>query len=269
MVNDILPEQQSVETARPAVRSVGLGGIRRALSGGFADFRANPLHRMFVVLVYPILGLLLGWLASGAGTLPLLYPVAAGFAIVGPLASVGLYEISRRRELGLPSSWFSEFAVFRAPRLGAIIEIGLLLAVLFVMWLLAANGIYNNTLRGMGSNSIKVLLQSALTTRDGWILFAAGTGVGFLCAVAALSVGVVSLPLLLDRDLGGVTEEQAAAAIETSVRAVIANPVAMAAWGVVVVFGLMFGALTALVGLLLVMPILGHATWHLYRQIIV
>lgn len=268
MADDILPSSQRAQVARPAIRRIGLADVRDALALGAADFRANPVHRVFLALVYPAIGLLLGWLASGVGTLPLLYPIAGGFALVGPFAGVGLYEISRRRERGLPSSWLSTFAVFRSPRIGSIMELGVLLAAVFVMWLVAANGIYDNTLHGTGQESFAALVRAALTTRAGWVLCAAGTGVGFLFAVAALGLGVISFPLLLDRDLGGSTEEQAATAVATSVMAVIANPLAMAAWGLIVAAGMMIGVLTAFAALVVVMPILGHATWHLYRKVV-
>jgi uncharacterized membrane protein len=269
MADDAIPARQQAQTARPAIRRIGLAQVWDALALGAADFRANPIHRVFLALIYPAIGLLLGWLASGVGTLPLLYPIAGGFALVGPFAGVGLYELSRRRELGLPSSWLSTFAVFRAPRIGAIMELGVLLAAVFVLWLVAANGIYDNTLRGVGRDSISALVHAALTTRQGWVLCAAGTGVGLLFAVAALGLGVISFPLLLDRDLGGSTEEQAATAVATSVMAVIMNPMPMLAWGLIVAAGLAIGVLTAFAALVVVMPILGHATWHLYRKVVV
>jgi uncharacterized membrane protein len=269
MADDALPSTQRAQSAQLAIRRIGLSEVRDALALGVADFRANPVHRVFLGLIYPAMGLLLGWLASGAGTLPLLYPLAGGFALIGPFAGVGLYELSRRRERGIESSWLSTFAVFRSPRIGAIMELGVLLAAVFVLWLLAANGIYNNTLHGVGQGSVSALLHAALTTRAGWELCVAGTGVGCLFAVAALSLGVISFPLLLDRDLGGSTEEQAATAVATSVMAVSANPVPMAAWGLIVAASLVIGVLTAFAALVVAMPILAHATWHLYRKVVV
>jgi len=265
---DVLPGNPQARSAQPAIRHIGLSDVWSALALGAADFRANPVHRIIVALVYPAIGLVLGWLASGAGTLPLLYPIAAGFALIGPFAGVGLSELSRRRELRISSGWLSAFAVFRSPRIGAIIELGILLTALFVLWLVAANAIYDNTLHGAGQQSIVTLVHAALTTRGGWMLCAVGTGVGFLFAVAVLSLGVISFPLLLDRDLGGSTEEQAATAAVTSVAAVIANPLPMAAWGLIVAAGLVIGVLTAFAALVVVMPILGHSTWHLYRKVV-
>lgn len=268
MADDAIPGSQRAQSARPSIRHIGLSEVWNALALGVADFRANPVHRIALTLIYPAIGFFLGWLASGAGTLPLLYPIAAGFALIGPFAGVGLYELSRRRELGIPSGWLSTFAVFRSPRIGAIMELGVLLAAVFVLWLVAANGIYDNIMQGAGQQSIATLLRAALSTRAGWMLCAVGTGVGFLFAVAVLSLGVISFPLLLDRDLGGSTEEQAATAAVTSVAAVISNPLPMAAWGLIVAAGLLVGVLTAFAALVVVMPILGHATWHLYRKVL-
>lgn len=171
--------------------------------------------------------------------------------------------------LGLAPSWLAELAVLRSPRIGPVVQLGVLLAVIFVLWLVTANALYDHTLRGVGRESIAELFRAVLTTHAGWVLCVAGTGAGFLFAVAALGLGVISFPLLLDRDLVGGTEEQTVAAVEVSVRAVIANPLPMAAWGLIVVSGLLLGLLTAAVGLVVIIPILGHATWHLYRKVVV
>jgi len=254
--------------APPQVRQIGPHDCFSALREGVDDFLAMPTYPAFVGVFYAVAGIALVAMSSFTSALQLVFPLAAGFALIGPFAGVGLYELSRRRELGIPSSWLSTFAVFRSPRIGAIMELGVLLAAVFVVWLVAANGIYDNTLHGAGGQSIETLVRAALTTRAGWMLCAVGTGVGFLFAVAVLSLGVISFPLLLDRDLGGSTEEQAATAAVTSVAAVIANPLPMAAWGLIVAAGLMIGLLTAFAALVVVMPILGHATWHLYRKVV-
>lgn len=269
MVDQTLPGRPSIETAQPAIRKVGLREVGEALALGFKDFRVNPVQRMLMALIYPLAGLFLAWVVWTTQAFPLLYPIAAGFALIGPFASAGLYEISRRRELGVASPWLSEFAVLRSPHLGAVVELGVLLSVIFVLWLATANALYDHLLEGAGGESISALLQLALGTRAGWILCAGGTAIGFLFAVAVFSLGVLSFPLLLDRDLAGSTEDQVATAVETSVRAVIKSPMAMAAWAAVTAIGVMIGLATALVGFIVLIPILGHATWHLYRKIVV
>ena len=269
MADDILPERHSVEGVQPAIRQVGLQEVRDALVLGLADFRADPVHRMFVALIYPIAGLILGWVVATTGSFPLLYPIAGGFALLGPFASIGLYEISRKRELGVASSWLSELAVLRSKRIGPVMELGVLLAVVFVLWLATANVIYGHLLGGGGPGSLGALFRLVVGTRSGWMLCAVGTGAGFCFAVAVFCLGALSFPLLLDRDLCGSTEEQVATAVETSVRTVIANPVPMAAWALILGAGVLIGFLTALVGFVVVIPILGHATWHLYRSVVV
>lgn len=268
MADDILPDRRAMDGVEQVIRRVGLQEVREALALGLEDFRANPVHRMFVALTFPIAGLGLGWVVAATGSFPLLYPIAGGFALIGPFASIGLYEISRRRELGVASSWLSELAVFRSKRIGPVLELGVLLAVIFVLWLATANVLYEHLLGDAGRESLGTLFRHVAGTRAGWILCSAGTGAGFIFAAVVFCLGVLSFPLLLDRDLGGSTEEQVASAVETSVRAVIANPLAMGAWALILAAGVVIGFLTALVGFVVVIPILGHATWHLYRSVV-
>jgi uncharacterized membrane protein len=269
MADDIFPDRRAMNGVEQVIRRVGLQEVREALALGLEDFRANPVHRMFVALTFPIAGLGLGWVVAATGSFPLLYPIAGGFALIGPFASIGLYEISRRRELGVASSWLSELAVFRSQRIGPVMELGVLLAVIFVLWLATANVLYEHLLGEAGRGSLASLLHQVLGTRAGWVLCVAGTSAGFAFAAVVFCLGVLSFPLLLDRDLGGSTEEQVATAVETSVRAVIANPVPMAVWALILGTGVVVGFVTALVGFVLVIPVLGHATWHLYRSVVV
>lgn len=255
--------------ARPAIRRLRLRDIGDALAQGFEDFKANPTHLVVLGLVYPVMGLLLGRLASGYDTLALIYPLIGGFALIGPIAAVGLYEFSRRREQGLSSSWRNALDVLHSPRIGAIVVLGGVLGVLFVAWMIAAKVVYNLTLGETEIASLTDLVHLVFTTPAGWTLAVVGTGIGFLFAVVALTVGVVSIPLLVDRDVGSNPGDEASVAIATSVRAVLANPLPMAVWGLIVAVGLVIGAATLLVGFAVIMPVLGHATWHLYRKTVV
>lgn len=247
-------------SATPMVRRIRLADLTGALASGLEDFKANRTNVIFVCVIYPIVGLLLARLASGYGLLPLLFPLASGFALVGPLAAVGLNEMSRRREQGDAVRWVDAFGVLRAPSIGAIALLGLLLVGIFLLWLVAAQVIYVATLGPAAPASVAAFARDVLDTGAGWALIGIGIGVGFLFAVLVLAISAVSFPLLLDRNAGIDT------AVWTSVRLVAVNPGVMAVWGAIVAALLVLGSLPALVGLAVVLPVLGHATWHLYRR---
>ena len=229
---------------------------------GFDDFGAYRTDVIFLCLIYPLVGISLALLTFGYETLPLLFPLASGFALVGPVAAVGLYEMSRRREQGIPITWADAFGAISSPAFGAILVLGLVLLAIFLLWLLAANLIYELTLGPEPPASIAAFVRDVFTTRAGWAMIAVGVGVGLLFALLVLAVSVVSFPLLLDRDVGLRT------AVLTSISAVTANPGPMAVWGLIVAGGLLIGSIPAFLGLIIVMPVLGHATWHLYRKVV-
>jgi len=248
--------------ARIVVRRIGVADLKDALAKGFGDFLAMPTYAMFLWLIYPIAGLVLARLAFGYSILPLLYPLVTGFALVGPLAALGLYELSRRREAGLPVSAANAFDVLESSSIGAIAALGILLLVVFTLWVALANAIYIATFGYAPPVSLGTFVQEVLTTPAGWTLIVAGNAVGFFFAVVVLTIGVVSFPLLLDRDVG------AAVALHTSIRAVAQNPLIMALWGFIVAVLLLIGSLPFFLGLTVAMPVLGHATWHLYRKLV-
>ena len=187
---------------RPTVRIIGLRDLKDALARGIADFSAMPTHAVFLCLIYPIVGLLLARLTLGYEVLPLLFPLAAGFALLGPFAAIGLYELSRRREQGLDASWQDAFDVLRSPSRGAIAALGLLLLAIFVIWIAVAQAIYIANFGYEPAASIPDFLHQVFTTPAGWMLIIVGNLVGFLFALAVLTISVVSFPLLLDRDVG-------------------------------------------------------------------
>ncbi len=247
---------------QPQIRTIGFADLKDALALGIDDFKAMPSHAVFLCVIYPLLGLILGRLVYGGNVLPLLFPLAAGFALIGPFAAIGLYELSRRREQGLDTHWTHVFDIFYSESFGAIAVLGLLLAILFVVWVAVAQSIYVAFFGYAPAASIPDFLGQVLTTSQGWGLIVVGNFVGFLFAVVALAVSAVSFPLLLDRDVGVAT------AVSTSVRAAFANPVPMAAWGVIVAGLLALGTLPFFLGLTVVLPVLGHSTWHLYRKVV-
>jgi uncharacterized membrane protein len=248
--------------AQPVIRRIGLADLQEALAKGIDDFYAMPTHAMFLCVIYPIVGLFLARMAFGYSILPLLYPLASGFALVGPVAALGLYELSRRREAGLPTSAARAFDVLESSSIGAIAALAFLLLTIFVIWVSLANAIYVSTFGYATPTSIESFAHDVLTTRAGWMLIIAGNLVGFLFAVLVLSISVVSFPLLLDRDVG------AAVALLTSLRAVARNPFTMMLWGLIVAALLVVGSLPLFFGLTVIVPILGHATWHLYRRVV-
>jgi uncharacterized membrane protein len=268
---DILAGVPALPTANlhPTIRRIHLADIGDALREGVADFRANPTHLIFLCLIYPIMGLVLGRMASGSDALPLVYPLVGGFALIGPLAAVGLYELSRRRERGLAVSISNAFDVFRSRRIAAILGLGAVFVAILAAWMVAAQLVFDATMPADSAGSIGDFVSAIFTTYAGQRLIMVGTLVGFVFAVVALTIGVVSFPLLVDREVAPTAMEQVVTAVQISVRATLANPIPIAAWGLVVAVSLCIGAATLLVGLAVLMPVLGHGTWHLYRKLIV
>jgi len=246
----------------PDIRRISMADLSEALRAGFEDFMEKPTHILFIGILYPIVGIVLATWTSGANALPLLFPLASGFALIGPVAAIGLYEISRRREQGLEVSWRDALAVLRSPALPSIAAVGALLLAVFIAWLLVAQDLYAALIGPEAPASVEAFAQALFGTSQGWTLIVVGNAVGLVFAVVSLCTSVVAFPLMLDRDVG------AWAAVQTSWRAAMANPVEIAAWGLIVAALLLLGSLPVFVGLVVVVPILGHATWHLYRRLV-
>ena len=254
------PSAIAADEAAPAVHRIGFADLGAALRQGWEDFKAVPSHAVMLVLIYPVLGLVLARLVQGYAVLPLLFPLAAGFALLGPFAALGLYELSRRRELGEPAFASDALAVLRSPSLGAMLGFGAILLALFLVWLAAAQAIYVALFGYAPAAAIPDFARRVLSTPEGWSLILVGCGVGFLFALAALCLSVVAFPMMLDRHAG------IGDAMATSLRVVAVNPLPIAAWGVIVALLLVVGSVPAFLGLAVVIPLLGHATWHLYRK---
>ena len=248
----------------PALRKVGLSDLKDALTKGVNDFlpildflAAAPFFTVLFSMIYAIICIVLI-----STDLPLFFPLMSGFALVGPFVAIGLYEVSRRREFGLDTSWTHVFDLRHSPSLPSILALGLVLLMLFICWQAAAESLYLWLFGATTPESLNGLLTDVLTTSRGWTLLRLGNTIGFIFAVVVLSISVVSFPLLLDRNVG------VAVAAHTSVRAVLANPLTMALWGLIVAASLGVGFLFAFVGLAFVVPILAHASWHLYRRVV-
>jgi uncharacterized membrane protein len=250
---------QDAAPALPTVRTIGPADLKRALRKGIDDFIAMPSHAVFLCLIYPIVGLLLARAALGYNLVPLLFPLAAGFALLGPLAALGLYELSRRREAGQRANWEDVADLLYAPSRRALVALAVLLLVIFGVWIWTANAIYIASFGYREPQSIGGFLQRVFMTSEGHWLILVGNGVGFLFALGVLTISAVSFPLLLDRNIS------ALAAVATSVRVVLKSPLTMGLWGLIIAVALVLGSLPLFFGLAVVVPVLGHASWHLYR----
>ncbi|KQT48361.1 cytochrome C oxidase subunit I [Devosia sp. Leaf420] len=243
----------------PVIKTITLADLTEALRRGAADFWAKPSHYFLLALIYPVIGIVLTVWMNGFHTWPLLYPLIGGFALIGPIAALPLYEISRRRELGEEPSWRDAIGVIHSPAMGSIIAIGAMLFVLFTLWLTSAQALYENLFGASPPQTFGAMFNQVFAEPGGMTLAIIGTAVGAAFALVVLCSSVIAFPLLLDRDVG------AYVAVETSFRAVMHNLIPMLAWGLIVGISVFVGALTLFVGLAVILPILGHATWHLYR----
>jgi uncharacterized membrane protein len=261
MANSHILVGASTNSLQPVVRRISTSDLYYALARGYDDFAAFPSHAVFLCVIYPLLGILLiGWTLGTLSLLPLAIPIAAGFALVGPVAAIGLYELSRRREAGLDSSPRHVFDVLHSPSLSSIIALSVLLMAIYLIWLVVAYVLYIVIFGYSAPASIEQFITDLLTTPRGWTLIIVRWGIGFLFAALVLSISAISFPLLLDRDVS------AADAMHTSLRVMAANPLPMTLWGLIVAALLVIGSIPFFVGLTVVMPLLGHATWHLYRR---
>ncbi|SDF49044.1 Uncharacterized membrane protein [Limimonas halophila] len=245
---------------RPAVRKLSIADLRDALTRGVNDFNARPTHIPFLCVIYPIVALIAGRAYAGYDFLPLIFPIIAGFALLGPVVAIGLYELSYRHERNEAMTWRDALSVVHSPAIRSIVILAAILLAIFLIWLAVAWAIYALTLGVAPPESLGAFVNAVFTTPAGWTLIGVGNLVGLVFAVGVLTISVVSFPMLLDRNPG------VGAAVATSVRVVLANPVPMAVWGLIVVASLIGGAIPALIGLAVAMPVLGHATWHLYRK---
>jgi uncharacterized membrane protein len=251
-----------VTSSEIGIRTIGVNDLWRSLKEGFDDFNAKPSFGVFLCVFYPLFALLLTLFLQGANLPQLAFPTVAGFTLLGPVVSVALFEMSRRRERGLDVTWRSAFDFVHSATFAPILALSLVMVLLYVAWLYSAQLLYFGLFGAVPPESIAEFATQVLTTRSGGALIFYGTLVGFLFAVAAMAMSVVAFPLLLDRPVTAIT------AVSISIKAVTSNTLMMAVWGLIVVALLAVGAMLFLIGLAVILPILGHATWHLYRKLV-
>jgi uncharacterized membrane protein len=246
----------------PVIREITIDDVHAAFYEGLADFRAAPSFGLFFGGVYATGGILLLLVMSAFHASYLAYPLAAGFALIGPFIAVGLYEVSRRREVGLPLEW--------RPVLGVVFsqskrELGWMAFVaIFVMiiWLYQVRLLLAIFLGFQSFASMGEFLNVIFTTPEGWMFLIIGNAVGAVLAMGLFSISVISFPLLLDRDVDFIT------AMIASVKAVVMNPRPMIAWALFIVLGLILAVIPFFLGLFIILPALGHASWRLYRRVV-
>ncbi|MCB1423975.1 MAG: DUF2189 domain-containing protein, partial [Nitratireductor sp.] len=241
-------------------KRLDVADIRHAVGAGWRDFTRRPLLSGFFGLFYCLFGL-----AFMAGLLWfdrvwLILPLAVGFPLVAPFAAAGLYDISRRLERGEDFTWRDVFTVIWAQRNR---ELGWMAFVtLFVLWfwLYQARLLLAIFLQSLNFSSFDRFLDVVATTTNGWLFLGVGTLVGAFWASVLFTVTVISMPLLLDRQIDFVS------AMVLSIKTVFKNPVVMIGWGLIIAALVMASMIPAFAGLIIVLPVLGHATWHLYRR---
>ena len=255
---------QSAEPATPVipVRTLSQRDLNLSLREGWNDFLSMRGDLIFVGLLYPLVGFVAAWLTLGYNFVPLFFPVASGITLLGPIVAIGFYELARRREAGLESDWSHFFDVRKRPSADGLVTVAALLISIFMLWIVAAGGLYV-ALWGMNfPDSIGAFLSRLFTTPEGWTLIIVGNLVGAVFAVLVLAISVVSLPMLVDCDI------EPGTAVRTSIRAFRANRGLMIRWGFTIAVLLVIGSIPIFIGLAVVLPWLGYATWHLYTHVV-
>lgn len=246
----------------PVVRTISVADVNQAWAQGLRDFRAAPAYGLVFGGLCAVAGLviILGAIALDLGYLA--YPLTAGFAFVGPFVAVGLYEVSRRREANMALTWSTVLGAVFAPRNRQLAWMGLLILFFFIVWIYQVQLLVALFLGTHSFSSLHEFLIALTSTSEGIIFLLLGNAIGALLSIALFSVTFVSLPLLLDRDIDFVS------AVITSVRAVVANPLAAIGWAITITLLLILASLPFFLGLVVVLPILAHTSWHLYRRIV-
>src|SRR5664279_2426987 len=252
-----MTEIDAPQPGLPAVRVVGAGAPFRWLAAGWRDFRANPLPSAFYGACFALMGWLVYIVFQHA--YPYVSALVTGFFLVGPFLAIGLYALSRRRERGEPP-WLAPTLDAWAPNKSAIGLFALVLAVILLVWARASLVVF-----ALFFTQDVPSLQDfvgQIFSRDNLEFLLVYLCVGGFFAILVFAISVVSVPMMLDRDTDGIV------AVLTSLKAATANVPAMIVWGLVIVVLVAFGFATWFVGLIVAVPVIGHATWHAYRDLV-
>jgi len=269
----IVAEATSTDADLPEVRRIGSDDLRWALAEGWKDFTAKRGDLIFAGLLYPVICFLAAIVTFNAPLLPLFFPLVAGISIAGPAVASGFYELARRREEGADESWWHFFDPLRGRSRTPLLTLTVGLLALFAGWLIVAYAIYGATFGAQTAYGASFETQAGariadfanqlFTTREGWALIVFGNLAGGLFAVVTLVCAVVAFPMVVDQPV------DAGVAVRTSWKAVRENPREMFGWGVRVALLLLVGLIPFAIGLAVVLPWLGYATWHLYTRLVV
>jgi uncharacterized membrane protein len=256
----LTPARNSDAPARIA-DNLTLSDLAAALAAGWRDFVAAPQYGLFLSGFYVLAGIAAAYAAIIGGELSWLIPATAGFPLVAPFVAVGLYEASRRREAGEPLTWRGVIGALKGRGDDQILSMGVIVFVAFSFWMIIAHAIFAIFMAesGLGTGGNAETL-AAFTAPAGIAMLVVGSAIGAIMAFAFYSVTVISLPMLVERQVDFLT------AITTSLKTVKANPAIMLAWAAIIAALLFVAMIPAFLGLLVALPVLGHATWHLYRR---
>lgn len=245
----------------PMAALIDFGVIRFVLAAGWRDFRRAPGFGLMFSAFYVAGGLVLASVAAAAGQEWWLMPFIVGFPLVAPFAAVGLYEVSRRLESGEPLVWREIMGVVFAQKDRQIPSMAMVILLLFMFWLFLAHTIFALFLGPAAMTNVSTSL-AILGSAQGIAMLVMGTAIGAGFAAVLFAITVVGLPLLLDREVDFIT------AIIASFGAVTANPLVMLGWGLTIALLMAIGMAPLFLGLFVVLPLLGHASWHMYRELL-
>ncbi len=257
-----IPTATRTAASHAVVRTITRNDLNWALAEGWRDFQEKRGDLIFLALLYPFIGLVTIVFVFNDAALPLFFPFVAGLSILGPAVASGFYELARRREAGLDATWRHFLDPLKGPRRDTLVMLTVGLMVLFGLWVAVAYGIYAVTLGPDFPHGIGAFVSRVFTTPAGWTMIVLGNVVGAVFAAVVLVCTIVSFPMAVDEPTDPGT------ALATSIRAARANGGVVIGWGVRVAGLLLLGCLPLFIGLAVVLPVLGYATWHLYTRLI-